>query len=311
MRLAGLSIPAQAAANKRFGRFKDEDEKAVRGAEAKGNITIEGLKEIWKAYAARDPYEMGFYEGALDVTRNLPYSPEDITGLCIALAEFQDVLDFHKAAGLFLSALIANSPQDDFILPVRQFGRRIDWLGFHNTKNLTIIGDSGHYAGADMGGGSLLIKGDGHKQVGGGMTGGSILVENDASSVGDRMEDGEIEVKGSPGETGNDMRGGLVRIGGDCCTCGERMKGGSMIVIGNVDIIGQSMEGGDILVKGDCIEKAGTFMKGGRVVIEGDARGCIGVWMTGGEIRVEGSISRIGPIRGGKIYHKGKPVAGG
>jgi formylmethanofuran dehydrogenase subunit C len=301
-----VAIPdSRLSVSKRFGRYKDEDEKAVRRiVGAKENPAIEGMKGVWRAYAARDL--MTPYEIALEMTRPLAYSAEDVTRFCIALAEFQDVKQFHEIAGSFLSALIANSPEDSFVLPVGQFVRRIDNLGFHNTKNLTIIGDTGHYAGAGMEKGSILIKGDGHRQVGGGMTGGSIIIENDASSVGDGMQGGEIEVKGSPGEAGKDMKGGLVRIGGDCYRCGERLTGGSIIVSGYANDVGEAMEGGNIRVNGDCRGSAGQYMRGGLIVIEGDA--CIGDWMMRGEIRVEGDIRRIGNDPGGKIYHKGKLV---
>jgi formylmethanofuran dehydrogenase subunit C len=86
------------------------------------------------------------------------------------------------------------------------------------------------------------------------------------------------------------------------------------------------MKGGKIVVHGDIWGDVGGGMSGGVIVLFGDATGkdspgkrFVGGGMTGGEIYLEGNCRQtqsgkyfgVAEIGQGRIYHKGRLIAGG
>ncbi|MDD5171998.1 MAG: hypothetical protein PHF60_03090 [Candidatus ainarchaeum sp.] len=235
------NVPALAMA-KGFTKYKPEEEKAVRKAEVEENETLRQLKAAWKAveYARNqrrripDYSWQHCYEKASELAKQVDYSAEDVERFSIALAEFQGEEEFSEKAGLFLSALINNGKDSDYVIHTEHLGEGIHRIGWMNTKNIIVKGDVSE-SGRDMADGELIVRG------------------NARNGLGVRMEGGRITVKGD-----------------SCGLAGYGMQGGAIIVEGNAaDSVGLRMEGGTITVKGNAGKEIGQLMNGGEIHIEG------------------------------------------
>jgi formylmethanofuran dehydrogenase subunit C len=195
--------------------------------------------------------------------------------ISLALAEFQDEEDFESKAGLFLSALINNCPESEFVIHTRHLGVKIFYLGLYNTKDITIKGDVGDYLAYSMSGGRITVEGNAGYGAGNTMENGEIIIDGNSDYfLGDRMKGGKITVKGNAGnEAGSNMGNGEIVIDGD---------GGIYM--------GVKMKNGKITVKGNSGSYTGAEMENGEIIVNGD------------------ELHLAGNIRGGKIYHKGKLV---
>jgi hypothetical protein len=263
---------AQLSVSKRFGRYKDEDEKAVRAPDIVEDQTLKQLRAAWHKMkwcnnAVRN------YSACLKAIKGLEYISKDVEKFSVACIQFQNEDLFWMNVGLFLSALINNCPDRDFVIQTRHLSTRINFLGYKNTKN--------------------------------------IIVEGDAYSVGNAMEGGKITVKGSAGLfIGHQMKDGRITVEGNVASLGQGMTGGTIEVNGNAEgAVGESMEGGRILVGGNVEFKLGAGMKGGTIEVNGNGGRWVGHWMAGGEIHINGDYDWISSdIKGGRIYHKGKLI---
>jgi hypothetical protein len=264
------------AVSKRFGRYKDEGEKAVRVPQVAEDQTLKRLKEAFLKVHCNDILiRRQYYDAYMDAVRGLEYTSKDVEKFGIALAEFQDMEHFALKAGYFLSALINNCPDGDFVVHTGHLDREIGFLGLFNTKNITIEGDAG-------------------------------------GTLGYRMESGRIIVEGNAnGAAGTSMKAGEIVINGDAAqTLGQGMKGGKITVRGNsLSHAGWLMENGEVVICGNSGNALGGSMKGGKITVRGNAGNSVGIAMTGGQILVEGDCGSLADnIRGGKIFHKGKLI---
>jgi formylmethanofuran dehydrogenase subunit C len=284
---------SQVAALSRFGKYRPEVEKAVRGAEIVEDETLKQLFAAWKKFKSKIDTRVD-YNNALALARSLEYSASDVEKFSIALVEFQDEYRFVSKAGLFLSALINNGMENDYTIHTGHLDRWPFHIGYLNTKNIAINGNAGHECGETMKSGSITVNG------------------NSGYSCGGLMEDGSISVTGNARSgCGAGMKGGSIIVNGNTgANCGTSMVDGSITVNGNVRReCGVGMKGGIITVKGDAGGGIGHWMNGGIITVEGDAGGGIGELMEGGEIRIEGEIGSIVEyMNHGKIYHKGRLI---
>jgi len=276
---------ARLAVSKRFGRFKDEDEKAVRTPAIVRDETLEQLTDAWKRFGAKYKeinwswLEEGpikkYYGIALSLISDIHYSTQDVEKFSIALAEFQDTDFFAFKAGLFLSALINNCPESEFVIHTSHLYGIVSFLGFYNKKNISVDGDIGDNLAKYMSGGKITVQG------------------NAGNNAGIQMNGGEIVINGN-----SDLNPGC------------RMKGGKITVKGNAEgYAGIDMKNGEIVVEGDCCCCVGDGMKGGKITFKGNAGWRVGEEMAGGEIRLEGEYKSLGrDQKGGKIYHEGKLI---
>ena len=266
----------QLAVSKRFGMYKDEEKKAIRAPEVFENQVLRQLRDAWIKVQWKGEY-LEFldknYKAALAAIKDIRYTSEEVEMFSVALSEFQDVEDFASKAGYFLSALINNHPESDFTIHTGQFDGRINFLGFWNTKKITVIGDTGRYIGHSMIRGRIVIEGNTAWMVGHGMESGEIVICGDGGNyLGDHMKDGKIIVKGN--------------IGGNP---------------------GNSMENGEITVEGNGGIEVGRYMKGGKITVKGNVKGVGG--LKGGEVHLLGECDEICLLgRGGKIFHKEKLI---
>ncbi len=285
-------VPALAMAN-RFKGYKPEDEKLVRKVEVVEDKTLKRLKAAWKELQFGVGSGDDGYVNAVALVKPLNYSASDVEKFSIALAEFQDEKSFGEKAGIFLSALINNGNEQDYVVHTNHLSVAIDYLGVLNRKNITVEGDAGKSAGEGMKGGSITVKG------------------NAGACVGEEMEGGSVSVIGNTGMfIGNRMNGGSITVHGNVGVhAGSAMKKGSITVGGNAgDYAGQMMKGGSIKVNGSAGWDLGEFMEGGSIAVNGNTSR-VGHGMKGGEIHVEGKIGIVAVnIQHGKIFHKGKLI---
>jgi hypothetical protein len=189
-------ITATAMAN-RFTKYQPESERTVRKVEVVEDETLKQLKKAWKAVVYNQ--DVGYdFEQALKLVAGSRYSAADVEKLSLVLAEFQDEGDFSEKAGHFLSALINNGNDADYVIHTAHLAGPLDALGFRNTKNITVYGDVGLSLAGSMTGGSITVKGNADNDVGCYMEGGIIIIEGNAEGydIGVYMTGGEIHVEG-------------------------------------------------------------------------------------------------------------------
>jgi len=275
-----VPVPAMSV-SKRFGRFKDEDEKTVRKAEVKEDEGYGKMMEAWERYLADRlrlaRKKIDAYRIAEGIASGVSCSSSDVGNLALHIQEFDRAFSpelrerfkekvpgygsvvwgfFTDEFRIFLAALVNTSPESDFIFPTRHLAEGPSRLGYMNAKNITVAGDVGDHFGERMSGGRVIIEGNAGEWLGGDLAGGEIIVK-----------------------------------GGVSFRAGCKMTGGS------------------IIIEGDAQAGLGYFMKGGRIEVLGDVRGNAGDDMSGGEIHIHGNYEGVhGWLPGGtsgKIYHGG------
>lgn len=198
-----------------IGRYKPETELSLGKHKTKGDKVLEKLKGFLNRYYKSPPFNIQ-YDMALKVIDNLSYGSKDITKLFVALAEFQDEVNWSDI-GFFLSALINKCRDKEFTIITKHLVEPIEHLCYKNTKTVIIEGNTDWGVGSEMSGGSIIVKGNVEDNVGEFMTGGKIIVRGNAEDcVGDGMMGGGIIVEGNVGkEVGKFMVGGTIRLNGD------------------------------------------------------------------------------------------------
>jgi len=257
-----VRVPPAVAFGSGFGKYKPEAEKDVRKVEVKEDRVLEQLKAALRKFEYNDnEYSDANYKNALGHVKDLVYSAKDVENFSVALAGFQDENRCSEKAGHFLSALINNGKDSEYVIHTRHLNRGIDFLGYGNTKNITVEGDVGVFVGENMRCGTITVNGSAGEYAGAKMEGGTITVNGNALHwVGNEMKGGKITVNG------NVPRG-----------IGWHMQGGSITVNGNAkDVIGKEMKGGEIHLEGDYesiaekLEKGKIYHKGKLIVDDGE-----------------------------------------
>jgi len=232
--------PETLAASRRFDGFKTETENAVRKAkEMKTDQTIERMKKAFAQCRLTGDRQAAGYDKVDFCTRNLMFRAKDLETFSIAMADLQDDIDFLRKAGFFLSALINQSDDKEFVIHTSHLSRPIDSLGYCNKKIVIVNGDVGDLVGAHMRAGTILVEG------------------NASDSAGSYMKGGSLDIKGNARNwLGSWMEGGLITVGHDAG------KG-----------VGGNLTGGSIFVNGKTLQEIGYEMKGGTIQINGKVGG--------------------------------------
>jgi formylmethanofuran dehydrogenase subunit C len=135
---------------------------------------------------------------------------------------------------------------------------KMDFVGHELKHKLTVEGDCGHYAGAQLAGGCLIIQGNTLDYTGCNLQRGSIeICGNTGHYLGSAipsekkgMSGGSILVHGNTGDfTGDLMRRGIIMVVGDIGDyCASRMIAGTITNMGSVGRhVGRSMRRGTLL----------------------------------------------------------------
>ena len=177
-------VPSVVAAGSRFGRYEPEEERHVKSADIKEDEVLRQLRAAWAKCSPRlynaDHYS---YEDTFVKLSHISCSAADVERFSLVLAEFQDEKWFSYKAGIFLSAIVNNGRDSDYVVRTGHLKSPPDSLGCKNRKNLTIIGDVGDWLGSYMAGGRITLKGNAGIQVGYGMEGGEIFIHGIAVSI--------------------------------------------------------------------------------------------------------------------------------
>ena len=311
-----ILVSQDLAIGKGFGKYAPETEREVRKPKI---VKDERIERLEKAYHELDSLiSMPEYEYALNIhafydrflafliEKNLPTASTDIESFAIYLEALQAEKYFFEKTGLFISFLMAQSQDHAFTLHIAHLVRPIRFIGFQNSKQITINGCAGESVGAYMTGGSISINGNAGSDLGWylkngtitvsgdvlnnaatGMEDGSVIIEGHAlDRAGQAIRNGVLIIKGNAGEhAGLGMKGGKIHIGGDAAyACGGKMDGGSITVEGNTGkYLGHKMEAGRIHVKGNVGALLGEEMRGGEIYVDGKIDG-FGRWILHGKI---------------------------
>lgn len=274
------NAPAIVAASRIFGKYGHQPLHDTRAHEVEINSAVQGMRAAWAMCGdMKLEYSGKMHSKMLKRIEKLRYSAKDIECFSVVLSEFQGELIFSRKVGIFLSALINNCKEEEFIIHTAHLDEPIDCIGYGNRKKIIVEGDTWINLGREMDAGEIIVNGDADDSVGHSMRGGSIIVNGNA---------------------------------GD--TIGYDMAGGSILVKGNAgNEVGHEMRGGAIIVTGDAGFRTGILMHGGKVIVKGHAALFAGEGMYGGELHLDGTFSDFREVLaynivGGKIFHKGELI---
>jgi hypothetical protein len=276
--------PDALAADKRFGKYKKEEEKAVRKPDAEESETLKRLREAWeecrtkfRGISQHHAAKYAMKTECLPVVSRISCTPEDLEKFSLLLGDLQGQENFRQHAGVFLSALVMHLSRcrrdDSYIIHTAHLDP-VDFIGIQNAAMLRVVGSVGEDLGGEMALGRITIEGNTGHKVGYQLHGGEIVVMGDVESyVGQQMWKGRIHVHGNV----------LFEIGTE-------------------------MGNGEIIIEKDVFANVGHSMRGGTITIKGNAGMDVGNGMRNGVIHLEGDFKNIGTVKGGKIYHKGKLI---
>lgn len=154
---------------------------------------------------------------------------------------------------------------------------KLDFIGFSlpEHKQMTVAGDCGHYTGAELAGGKLVINGNAGNFTACSMRSGLLEINgNSQDYTGSAyagykkgMSGGTVIVHGSVGDfTGDLMRRGIIMVTGDIGDyCGSRMISGTITNLGKVGkYAGNGMKRGTLLFPELPKEMNPSFINCGR-----------------------------------------------
>lgn len=206
------------AFNDLFGKYKKEIPSEVRRVQVREDKTLQQLADAWGKLEGSGmlwfsiipgPYDKGYFQ-ALRLIRKIDYTAEDVEKFSIALADFQDEAKFAQKAGRFLSALINNCSEKEFVIHTGHLTMPIDNLGYLNRKNITVEGSVGISVGSNMIKGIITVNGDAGTNTAFRMKGGEIIIRDDAGNgIGGAARGGIVEVQGECGSV-EKLHGSLI-----------------------------------------------------------------------------------------------------
>jgi hypothetical protein len=250
---------AATAIGGRFKGYGPESERAVGEADVRENEMLDRLKKAFGRTEYSLPITLDEMTRIfLSAVKDIQCSADDIEKFSVVLKEFQEVEKLSvipTRAGRFLSALINKSGDSDFTVHTTHLDVPVEFLGYENKKNITVVGGGGIGAGDSMIDGRITVEGDVMHQAAMFMSGGSMLVRGDAGrELGREMKGGHIIVEGNVEDSiGRWMRSGRIDVKGNAGECvGEGMHGGEIHVHGEIGSIGHLFHG-RIYHKGELI----------------------------------------------------------
>lgn len=246
-------------ARRKFSGYKRDACSPLRDLKHK-NGTLGKLVETWLHLVEdSDPHcnLEAMDEATSSAAKNLICSPEDIREFSAVLKHFEhfppisgDDHDPECISGYFLSALINQSPAQNFTVIADTDSFDILRLGYRNTKNIIIEGDSTYELGFSMKSGMIMVRHFTRELVGCEVEGGIIITQNVSGPIAEGMQGGLLIINGdvdlSPYPSNlHGMRHGI----------GEGMEGGEIHIYG--DIIGEAdfskVRGGKIYQRGKLL----------------------------------------------------------
>ncbi len=243
-----------------FRRYKQEFPKEVRKVDVQQDESLEQIRDAWIKLRYKSGSIDRYYLRICTILKELKYSSKDVEKFSIALADFQDDERFSFKAGTFLSALVNNCQDQDFVIQTKHFSVLVAHLGLRNIKNVTINGDVDHHLAYRMKKGTIVVNGNVGDNPGLGMRNGAIIINGNAGEmVGLMMKNGTIIVNGNTDEcAGACMFNGSIKINGNTGrSVGFMMQGGEVHVNGEFESIDDNYFVGRIYQMGELICERG------------------------------------------------------
>lgn len=159
------------------------------------------------------------YRKAIRILKTLPRpSAQEVEELSIIIPNLED--DEKHCAwdyGIFLSALVQRGKGKKFTVHTGQLDMPPDYLGYHNKKDLTVVGDVGREFLNGMRCGNVRVRGNVGEYMCHHMQLGTVLVEgNVKGAVGMEMLAGRVEIFGHVPDSPACNSGGIVHVLGRC-----------------------------------------------------------------------------------------------
>lgn len=165
------------------------------------------LYRSWENLANDLPNDICFEE-ACKIAKSIRYDSLDISQFISKIAG-----SYERKTGPFLSALINNGNEQEYIIDVRDLNKPIS-IGFRSSGKLKVIGDCGAHAGKEQIGGEIIFYGNTGYGTCAWKSGGIAILEGHSGDfTGLCMSGGEIFVLGGAGENAfHEMTGGLAEF---------------------------------------------------------------------------------------------------
>jgi len=194
-----------------LGSLGKEQEQEKREFDVDQNPVLEEMCKGFEAvlpHTSRVNHEL--YELCMKQITN-SYRAKDIERFSVVLAQYQFDPWFDFGAGVFLSALVNQCPDENVTLFTKHLKNDMQGIGYENDHTLVVQGNAGAYLGQCMTAGEIVVIGNVGLYVGASMQGGIIRVEGDAEKyVGCGMFDGVIQIGGQMEINGEHMKGGDI-----------------------------------------------------------------------------------------------------
>jgi hypothetical protein len=188
--------PASLAASGRFRNFRPENEQNTRASKVESDPVLEEMTRLFKMVYAWGSVDLNYCETAVRI-RGLEYGSKDVENLSLALAELPYEESFSIRAGLFLSVLMNDSKEDDFVIHTAHMHLPPNFLGIFNTKVVSVDGPVGNGLGYKMRGGSITVRGDAMGEICELMSGGEVRIDGGYGGIDTRfIRSGTIYSKG-------------------------------------------------------------------------------------------------------------------
>ena len=179
------------------------------------------------------------------------YSPEDITEISLRIQKYQGTGYFGFFGRVFSSLVNTHHAKTgydgEYLIITRHLENELFNLGYKNTGNVRILGNTGTNVCERMEAGKCIIQGN-VGSLGREMKGGTIVVENDVEGeCGTYMENGTITVEGNVKRSiGHGMQNGTIIVKGSAGGIGEYQRGGTVKLYGAYDYLANSFHSGKI-----------------------------------------------------------------
>src|SRR3989344_5074447 len=177
-----------------FNKLGKENKEEIKNPEIKDNSILEYLVKNYKLYIE----QATDFEKARRIQHFLKINPvksNEIEELSLILGKYQRLNNFNLS-GYFLSKLINESNDEDFVIHTNYLEKLIDCIGYEmENGRIEVNGNAGGWVGEQMKNGNITING------------------NVGDLVGYGMEDGEIHINGEYEGFGNKIKGDIYHLG--------------------------------------------------------------------------------------------------
>ncbi len=142
-----------------LGEQEAQEEKTLQGVDNSDLTPIFKRFEKFLVQRYRMGEEEDLYDEACESLKGMKYSSKDVTIFSLMLKKYESSSNFVFLAGLFLSALINLSEEQNFEILTSDLIEKIWCMGIKNVKNITVKGCLGDGVGYSMKKGKIVIEG--------------------------------------------------------------------------------------------------------------------------------------------------------